>query len=314
MTPVHSPIVVPKADTAYRELAGLIDRFSPIDGEHRTAIPALSFYRYSRPTTPECGVSRAALIFAAQGAKRITAGGVTCEYDRTRCVIMSVDLPAVSQVTIATPAKPYLCLVLALDLPRVAEVIARMPVQIGAAASGGSAMTMCAVRPELLDAAFRLAKLLETPRDIAVLAPLLEQEIVYRLLLGGHGPRLRQLALAGSQFNKITRAVDWLRTHYTEPLRMDELAQRTNMSVSSLHHHFKEVTSLSPLQYQKQLRLHEARRLLVGQACDVGSAARQVGYESASHFSREYNRLFGASPSADLQLRKVIYGIDRHAP
>jgi AraC-like DNA-binding protein len=202
--------------------------------------------------------------------------------------------------------------VLALDLQCVADVIARIPARADATAATGSAMTMAAVRPDLLDAALRLARLLETPRDVAVLAPLLEQEIVYRLLLGGHGARLRQLATAGSRFNRISRAVEWLRIHYAEPLRIEALAQHANMSVSSLHHHFKEVTSLSPLQYQKQLRLHEARRLLVGHACDVGSAARNVGYESASQFSREYNRLFGAPPSTDLQLRRSSQDGNQH--
>ena len=289
----------------YDELAALVRRFAPIDGEHRTAISSLSMFRYSAPTRPECSLARPAMILAAQGAKRVSVGGREYEYDRGRALLASVDLPARSRVTLASRDAPYLCVVLGLDLRRVAELVARHAIAATSVATSGHAIAVHAVSDALLDATVRLARLLETPRDIPLLAPLVEQEILIRLLQGEQGARLLQLVAADSQSNKVARAIDWLRDHYAEPLRIDALAQRVNMSASSLHHHFKDVTSLSPLQYQKQLRLHEARNLLVAQRCDVGTAARRVGYESAAQFSREYARHFGAPPSQDsLRLRR----------
>jgi len=287
------------------ELAAIINRFTPVDGEHKTAIPALSFYRYSAKTEPECGLTKAALVLAAQGAKRVNVGGRAYDYDRTRCLITSVDLPMQSHVTVASPERPYLCLVLALDLQRIADLITEMRLP-RSDAPAGHAIAVSNVTESLRDAALRLARLLKTPRDIPILAPLIEQEILYRLLISEQGARLRHIATADSQTYKIAKAIEWLRNHFSEPLRIDELAQRVAMSASSLHHHFKDVTSMSPLQYQKQLRLHEARRLLVRQACDVGSAALRVGYESPSQFSREYNRLFGAPPLRDAVLLRKI--------
>ncbi|WP_179402151.1 AraC family transcriptional regulator [Burkholderia guangdongensis] len=287
-------------EPAQRELAALIGRFAPVDGVHRTAIASLSFYKYSQPVDLGCGITHAAFVLAAQGAKRVMVAGHAYEYDDRRCLIASVDLPMMSRVTKASPDAPYLCVVLALDPQRIVELAAEMRLPEPGAMAEGEGIAVADVTPTVLDATLRLARLLETPADIPILAPLVEKELLYRLMTSEHGTRLRYMAVAGSQTNRIARAIEWIRDHYAEPMRVETLAQVVNMSVSSLHHHFKNVTTLSPLQYQKQLRLHEARRLLLGHAGDVASVAARVGYESASQFSREYSRLFGAPPLRDV--------------
>lgn len=287
-------------ESARHELAALIGRFAPVDGGHQTAIPSLSFYKYSCPADLGCSVSRAALVIAAQGAKRVMVAGQAYEYDSLHCLITSVDLPILSRVTQAAPDAPYLCLRLALDPQRIVELAAEMRLPEPGAATAGEGIAIAALTAPLFDAALRLVRLLDTPGDIPIVAPLIEKELLYRLMTREQGARLRQMAVTGSQTNRIARAIGWIRDHYAEPMRVEMLAQAVNMSVSSLHHHFKNVTTLSPLQYQKQLRLHEARRLLLAQAGDVGSVAARVGYESASQFSREYSRLFGAPPLRDV--------------
>lgn len=291
-------------EAARRELAALIERFAPADGAHPSAIPALSFFRCSSPVDLGCSVTRAAFVFAAQGAKRVTVAGQAYEYDHQQCLVTSVDLPMLSQVTRASAGAPYLCVKIALDVQRIAELSAEMRMPPPEAVPTGEGIVVGALSEPLFDAALRLVRLLDTPADIPILAPLIEKELLYRLLTSGLGARLRHIAVAGSQTYRIARAIEWLRHHYTEPLRVETLAQQVNMSVSSLHHHFKHVTTLSPLQYQKQLRLHEARRLLLGQHGDVGSVALRVGYDSPSQFSHEYSRLFGAPPLRDVVQRR----------
>lgn len=296
-------------EAARRELAALIERFAPADGAHPSAIPALSFFRCSSPVDLGCSVTRAAFVFAAQGAKRVTVAGQAYEYDHQQCLVTSVDLPMLSQVTRASAGAPYLCVKVALDVQRIAELSAEMRMPPPEAVPTGEGIVVGALSEPLFDAALRLVRLLDTPADIPILAPLIEKELLYRLLTSGLGARLRHIAVAGSQTYRIARAIEWLRHHYTEPLRVETLAQQVNMSVSSLHHHFKHVTTLSPLQYQKQLRLHEARRLLLGQHGDVGSVALRVGYDSPSQFSREYSRLFGAPPLHDVAQRDGRSGV-----
>ncbi|WP_321819793.1 MULTISPECIES: AraC family transcriptional regulator [unclassified Burkholderia] len=292
-------------ESGRRELASLIGRFAPTDGSHATAVPALMLHRHAHPVDLGCGVSRAALVIAAQGAKRVIVAGQAYEYDTRNCLITSIDLPILSRVTQASPDAPYLCLSLTLDLQRIVELAAEMRLPEPDAGPEGEGIALAELTPPLLDAALRLLRLLDTPADIPVIAPLIEKELLYRLMTSGQGTRLRHMAVASSQTHRIARAIEWIRDHYAEPMRVDTLAQAVNMSVSSLHHHVKHVTTLSPLQYQKQLRLHEARRLLLRQGGDVGSVAATVGYESASQFSREYSRLFGAPPMRDVvHLRK----------
>jgi AraC-like DNA-binding protein len=235
--------------------------------------------------------------------------GEAYDYDSKRFLVASVDLPALSQVTEASPERPYLCMVLRLDLQRIADLMTEMRLSTFNAMPSGRGFAIGAPSEPLFGAAARRVRLLDTPADIPILAPLVEQELLYRLLTGEQGATLRHIASGDSQTNRVAKAIGWLKNHYFEPLRVEELAQRVNMSVSSLHHHFKEVTALSPLQYQKQLRLHEARRLLVRQSGDVSTIALMVGYESSSQFSREYSRLFGAPPLRDMaQLQQRMNG------
>lgn len=207
-----------------------------------------------------------------------------------------------AQVIAATAEEPYLCLVYEVDLRHITDLMTEIGLAAPRAIPEGQAMSVCTVSASLFDAALRLVRLLDTPADIPFVAPLVERELLYRLLTGEQGMRLRHLTMADSQTYKIAQAIEYLKGHYMEPLRIKTLAQQVSMSVSSLHHHFKTVTSMSPLQYQKQLRLYEARRLLMRRASDVTSAAYTVGYESPSQFSRDYSRLFGAPPSRDIVL------------
>lgn len=299
---IQIPEVAGPPDVSRQEIVSRIGRLVPADGEYRTAIPSLSLFRASSPSACECSLTRASLILAAQGQKRITLSGQAYDYGPTRALIVAMDLPVMAQVVSATAEAPYLCVVYDLDLSRIADLMTEMKVTAPKAIPEGQAMSLCPVTAPLFDTTLRLVRLLETPADIPILAPLIERELLYRLLTGEQGMRLRHLTMAESQSYKIARAVEYLKTHYAEPLRIETLASRVSMSVSSLHHHFKAVTSMSPLQYQKQLRLHEARRLLILRASDVTSAAYSVGYESPSQFTRDYSRLFGAPPTRDLGL------------
>jgi len=288
-------------DDLSAELGSLILRHTPVDGDHEPGLPSVTLHRYSRIRDLPCCLARPSLVIAAQGAKCVEIGGFSYEYNASHCLVTTLDLPVMSHVTVASAQAPYLCMAVALDLRHIARMMAEMGQPHPAAAPLGRAIGVSRLQRPLLDAAVRLARLMDTPADAPYLAPMVEREILYRLLSSEHGPRLRQLAARDSGSSRIARAVEWLKEHYQQPLRIDELSQRLNMSVSTLHHQFKSVTSMSPLQYQKQLRLHEARRLLLARRLDVGSIAMHVGYESPSQFNREYSRQFGAPPLRDVQ-------------
>jgi AraC-like DNA-binding protein len=282
------------------ELAAAIDRLTPTDGKHSTAVPGLSLLRHSLSVEPDCGVYKAHLVLAAQGKKRVVLAGRAYEYGHTHGLITSVDLPLLAQVVAATPDAPYLCAVYELNLQRLADLMSDTRLPEPSRVPDGKAISVCTLSAPLLDVMLRLVRLVDAPEDIPFLAPLIEGELLYRLLISEQGTRLRQLTLSDSQSYKIAKAIAWLRAQYTTPLHIDSLAQHVNMSVSSLHHHFKAITSMSPLQYQKQLRLHESRRLMVKLGFDATTAAQTVGYGSASQFSREYSRLFGMPPTRDV--------------
>lgn len=298
----NSPVQGGIPESSRQEMAWLIDRLVPSDGEFRTTIPPLSFYRRSSTTESECTITKASLVLAVQGEKRVVLAGRNYDYGPMHGLVTSMDLPVMARVITATAEKPYLCLVYDLDLRHIADLMNEIGLAAPRAVPEGGAMSVCTVSAPLFDAALRLARLLDTPADIPFVAPLIERELLYYLLTGEQGMRLRHLTMADSQTHKIAQAIDYMKHHFTEPLRIETLAQQVNMSVSSLHHHFKAVTSMSPLQYQKQLRLYEARRLLIRQMSDVTSAAYSVGYESPSQFTRDYSRLFGVLPSRDIVL------------
>lgn len=292
--------------TPYRELAALIARYATEDGDTGTPIDGLFIGRRSAPTEPFHKGQHACFALVAQGAKSVTVGSETHHYGVGSCIVISLDLPVISCVTEASPEVPQLGMGMLINAGRLREVIARLPVPHPAfttAPMRGVGVNQAA--PELLDAVIRLMRLLDTPADIPAMAPLIEQEILYRLLTGPDGPRLLNIARADTPGNRIARAVAWLREHYARPLRIEDLAGDCGMSVSSLHHHFKAVTALTPVQYQKQLRLHEARRLMLVEACDAGTAGHRVGYLSPSQFSREYSRLYGCPPARDIETLRV---------
>lgn len=285
------------------ELAGILRRHCPDDGAVDTAIPGLRLFRGSNCDAPTCAIMASVFAMMVQGAKRITVGEETYDYDARHCLISSVDLPMFSRITCASASEPYLGLALLIDPLKINELAAAIP-ENRALDAVDRGIAVGAISAEIQGAALRLARLLDTPADIPVLAPIIERELLYRLLTGSLGSRLRQAAASGSHSHQIVRAIDWLKTNLDQPISIDRLASLSNMSKSSLHHHFKALTAMTPLQYQKQMRLHEARRLMLVANTDAASAAHHVGYESPSQFSREYRRMFGTPPGRDIaQLR-----------
>lgn len=278
-------------------LGTLIARHCP-DGRRDTAIPRVALVNSPRVSTPVPMVYEPRLSLVAQGAKRVELGERSLEYDAGRFLLVSIDVPVCSAVSQASAEKPFLAFSLKLDPATLAGMLLEFPppTKPQPPEAGLSTHPLTA---ELIAPVVRLLSLLDTPSDIAALAPLIEREILYRLIRGAQGERLRQIAQANSRLNQIGRAIAWIRDHYAQPLRIDALAAIAAMSPSSLHRHFKAVTALSPLQYQKRIRLLEARRLLLARQSDAASISFAVGYESPSQFSREYHRLFGAPPIQD---------------
>ena len=283
-----------------KAIGDMIARSAEIGESKPTAVSGLSVFRWDHPTEPVSGLYEPSLCMVVQGSKRVTLGEESYVYDAEHYLITSIHLPAQYEVLKASPKKPFLGLSLALDLHEVSRLMANSHLPPPRSQQTSRGMGTGHVTPELLDAVHRLVQLLDSEQDIPILAPLIRQEILYRLLIGELGPRLRQIAVAGSQTRQIGQAIQWLKGNYTEPLHIDHLASRAGMSVSTFHHHFRSMTALSPLQFQKQLRLQEARRLMLSERLDAATAGFRVGYESPSQFSREYSRLFGAPPLRDI--------------
>lgn len=241
------------------------------------------------------------LAVVAQGGKQVTLGDQVLTYGAGQSLLITADLPVVAHVTRADLAHPFLCLFLSLDANALVQLAAGMDLPPLPREPASRAISLSALDASLLDAAIRLVQLLDEPALVATLAPLIQQEIMVRLLCGPHGPYLRHLVSVGSPSNQIAQAMAWLTQNYVNDVLMDELAARVHMSPSTFRLHFRHVTGMSPLQYQKQLRLQQARHLMLYQALDAGSTAARVGYESASQFSRDYSRLFGAPPQRDIK-------------
>ncbi|MDO8040055.1 AraC family transcriptional regulator [Janthinobacterium sp. SUN137] len=295
------------------EIAALISRHAPRTGDYATAIGNLTFHRQSSVTESLFHAARPSVAIIAQGAKDVTLGTETFHYSRMQYLLTSVDLPVQVRVVEASVDKPHLCVVLGIDIADVAALLdsesggdSAAQQKILPAARG---ISVSDVSPELLDAMLRLVRLLDKPGEIAALAPLIRRELTYRLLNGPVGARLRHMALASSQSHQVGQAIDWIKHHYAQPLRIEHLAGMANMSMSSLHHHFKAITAMTPMQYQKLLRLQEARRLMLVEQIDAGTAGYRVGYASESQFSREYSRQFGRAPMRDVgQVRAQLSG------
>jgi AraC-like DNA-binding protein len=285
----------------------IIDEFAQWhanDGALETAIPGVMLYRFSAPTALAPILLEPRISVALQGKKRIVLGNEEYVYGDSQFFLTAVDVPVVAQILEASPEKPYLCFLLKLDLAMARDMISDFEVPANGALLPSHGVSTGPATRELLDAIYRLLRLLCTPKDIPILSNLIKREIIYRLLTSEHGYRLRQIAFNGSYDHRIARAIALLKQNYAKPLSVEKLAKAAGMGVSTLHHHFKALTSISPLQYQKQLRLHEARRLLLAGACDAGSAAFEVGYESRSQFTREYRRLFGEPPMRNIKAIK----------
>jgi AraC-like DNA-binding protein len=281
------------------KLVDILSRHVPADGIHPSPIPGVSLVRSGSPTMPMPVVYEPTLCLVAQGRKQAMLGTTAYVYDATRYLVASVDLPVMGSVIEASEAAPYLCLVLNLDMPTLSELALRYAADDEFQGMPSTGIALNDTSAELLDAAVRLAGLLDSPNDIDALAPLVVREILYRLLTGSGNGTLRQMARADSRLNQIAKAISWIRSHYKEACRIDEIAAIAGMSRSTFHSHFKAVTSMSPLEFRDQLRLQEARRLMVAEAADAADAGYRVGYESPSQFSRHYLRMFGLPPARD---------------
>lgn len=288
------------------ELATLVERHTSgqENGVHATAIGPLEFMRECEPATTMPGISEPLLGIVVQGKKEVLLNEETYQYGVAQYLVLSVDLPVRGCVVEATPDRPYLGFKLSLDPVQLCEIIAQTKIDIGKKESVRGLFVSNA-DSSLIDCAIRLTKLLETPQDLPFLAPMIVREIYYRLLVGEQGEAVRQIATAGSNMQRIAEVIKRLKADFTSPLRVEDLAEQANMSASSLHRHFKAVTSMSPLQYQKQLKLLSARQMMLAENADATQAAYQVGYESTSQFSREYARMFGAPPIRDIERLRV---------
>lgn len=287
------------------ELAGKIAARAIAEGDTATEIPNLRLYRRSVPTACASAAYEPSLVVFLQGQKRINAGKTTHVCDCSNFLLTSVDLPVVSQVIAATEKKPMLCLLLKLEMPVVREILAQQEFHLRGESADARAMAVGVTSRELFGACSRLVDLLDSPQDIPFLSSLIQREIVFRLLRSPQGKHLRAIATLGEQSHRTAKAIEWLRMNYTKPLHVEELASMARMGVSTLHHQFRSLTAMSPLQYQKQLRLHVARERMMTAGLDAASAAFEVGYESASQFNREYSRLFGQPPMRDVKARRV---------
>ncbi len=271
------------------------------NGVHKTAIPQLEFIRESQASKGMCGVTEPTLAIMVQGKKEVLLGEETYQYSTVQYLVVSVDLPLRAFVMEATPDKPYLGFKLKLDPIQLCDIIDQIRLGTDKKEDSVRGLFVSDADMPMIDCAIRLTRLLDTPQDIPFLAPLLIREMYYRLLLGQQSQAVRQIITSGSNMQRVATMILCINNDFTKSFRVEELAQQANMSTASFHRHFKKVTSMSPLQYQKQLRLLEARRLMLAENADAANAAYQVGYESPSQFSREYSRMFGAPPIKDIE-------------
>jgi len=286
-------------DTA--KLARCIAAYAPHDGSFDLRIPGLTASRASRTNT-ECAhaLRLPSLCMIAQGAKTVIVGEEVYEYDASRMLVFSVALPVAARVTQASYSEPYLALRLDLDPHKIAELVLKVYPRGAPTVQERSAVYVASADVSIVNAATRLMECLAQPGDVDLLAPLVVDEILIRLLRSTIGVRVAQMGFAESSVQRVAKAISWLRANFSQPMKVEELAELVHMSVSSFHEHFKSVTSMSPLHYQKVLRLQEARRLMLSAMMDAGTAGQQVGYLSASQFSREYSRFFGSAPTKDI--------------
>jgi AraC-like DNA-binding protein len=299
--PPQPDTVVGANEPDVARLAGLISAYAPHDGIFELHIPGVYAIRHSRANTELMhGVAQPALCIVAQGSKSVMLGQEVYEYDASRMLVYSVDLPVSGRITRAGYSEPFLGFKLSLDPHKIAELVLKVYPHGLPRVHESRGLYVGQINTSIIKAATRLLELMAEPGDAELLAPLVIDEILIRLLRSPIGVRVAQLGLTESNVNGIAKAVSWLRTNFSQSMKVEELADLAHMSVSSFHQHFKSVTSMSPLQYQKVLRLQEARRLMLSKMMDASTASSHVGYLSASQFSREYGRLFGSAPTKDI--------------
>ena len=271
-------------------------RWMPETGLYPTAIEGLMIARHHDAKELENCIYKPMVAVVVQGFKRSLIGSEEYRYGENHCLVVGVDIPSANHVIVASPEQPFLAVALNLDKYLITQLAAEVPPSSGLGNGSYKGMAVAKVDPDVLGAFLRLAELLDKPDQIPVLAPMIIREIHYRLLIGPQGEHLRMVNTLGTQSNQIAKTVTWLRGNYKEPLQVDELAKKVNMATSTFHRHFRQVTTLSPLQFQKRLRLYEAQRLMMVENEDAATAAMAVGYESPTQFNREYKRLFGEPP------------------
>jgi AraC-like DNA-binding protein len=298
-------VAMQRVDEIRAELARKIAARAVAEGDTATGIEGFRLYRRSETTACTSSAYQPSLVVFVQGQKRINLGKTVYVCDGKNFLLTSVDLPVVSQVIAATEKTPILGLILKLEMPAVREILSQQEFHLREESADARAMAVGVSSFELLDACSRLLDLLDSPQDIPFLGTLIQREIVFRLLRSPQGKHLRAIATLGEQSHRTAKAVEWLRMNYSKPLRVEELATMARMGVSTLHHQFRSLTAMSPLQYQKQLRLHVARERMLTEGLDAASAAFEVGYESASQFSREYSRFFGQPPMRDVKAKRA---------
>ncbi|TBT93366.1 AraC family transcriptional regulator [Vibrio parahaemolyticus] len=296
-----SPTNLPSRAFATQKLAKLIVRWTGNANQYDTPISGLRFSRWTTPTPPTSYTHNPSICLIAQGRKRVLLGEESFIYDANHFLISSVDLPIIANIIEASEEQPYLGLIMELDLTEIYQLIVDSELAFTQAKEAQKGIAVGELSESLLDAFVRLAELLDEGQNIKILAPIIKREIFYRLLMSEQGTRLHQIVTAGSHSHQIAKAIDWLKNNFVKPLSVGDLASYTGMSKSSFYTHFRSMTSMTPLQFQKKLRLSEARRLMLTENLDAMAATFKVGYESPSQFSREYSRLFGAPPSKDIK-------------
>ncbi|MGG5575302.1 AraC family transcriptional regulator N-terminal domain-containing protein [Vibrio diazotrophicus] len=292
----------PVSDT-HSKLGSLIEKWTRTSNQfgNDTGIPGLRLGRWEAPTPPTSYTHNASICLIAQGKKQVLLGGDSFIYDANHFLISSVNLPITANIMEASKEKPYLGLILELDLQEISQLIVDSDYSGTQNKEAQKGIAVGTLSQPLLDAFVRLLSLMDEPESIKVLAPVIKREIFYRLLMSEQGSRLNQIVTDGSHSHQISKAIEWLKNNFVKPLSVGELAAYSGMSKSAFYTHFRSMTSMTPLQFQKKLRLSEARRLMLTENLDAMATTFKVGYESPSQFSREYSRLFGSPPSKDIK-------------
>lgn len=294
--------------SAIEKLAKHIEKWANGANQYDTEIPGLRFSRWATPTPPTSYTHNPSICLIAQGRKRVLLGEDSFVYDANHFLISSVDLPIIANIIEASEDKPYLGVIMELDLTEISQLILDSELTFNQSKEAQKGIAVGELSEPLLDAFLRLIELLDEGQSIKILAPIIKREIFYRLLITEQGARLNQIVTAGSHSHQIAKAIDWLKNNFVKPLSVSELAAYSGMSKSAFYTHFRSMTSMTPLQFQKKLRLSEARRLMLTENLDAMATTFKVGYESPSQFSREYSRLFGAPPSKDIKSLRESMG------